>query len=199
MTEPESPLAPDESADSAERVRLNKIIKALMDRAERNTSSQGSDFSIFQTTIMLEEQVRRRTAELEAALRNVWSFAVRCGPFLEGVLMLADDKAPALALMADVPALRAQVVAALSSGLPTPTPCSRCLHDRHGSVCYQCAIPAVNGPCGSDAALGGGPHGLPTPTPGDPLVLVHEEDEDGVPNSRYVRASTIHPTPGDPK
>jgi diguanylate cyclase (GGDEF)-like protein/PAS domain S-box-containing protein len=68
MTEPESPLAPDESADSAERVRLNKIIKALMDRAERNTSSQGSDFSIFQTTIMLEEQVRRRTAELEAAL-----------------------------------------------------------------------------------------------------------------------------------
>lgn len=41
-----------------------------MDRAERNTSAQGSDFSMFQTTIMLEDQVRRRTAELEAALRD---------------------------------------------------------------------------------------------------------------------------------
>jgi len=41
-----------------------------MDRAERNTGAQGSDFSIFQTTIMLEEQVRRRTAELEAAFRE---------------------------------------------------------------------------------------------------------------------------------
>jgi hypothetical protein len=70
MTEPESPLAPDQPVSSAESVRLNKIIQALMDRAERNTSAQGSDFSIFQTTIMLEEQVRRRTAELEAALRE---------------------------------------------------------------------------------------------------------------------------------
>ncbi len=70
MTEPESTLAPDQPAPSAEVVRLNKIIQALMDRAERNTSAQGSDFSIFQTTVMLEEQVRRRTAELEAALRE---------------------------------------------------------------------------------------------------------------------------------
>jgi len=70
MTEPESPPAPDQPARSTESVRLNKIISALMDRAERNTSAQGSDFSIFQTTIMLEEQVRRRTEELEAALRE---------------------------------------------------------------------------------------------------------------------------------
>jgi diguanylate cyclase (GGDEF)-like protein/PAS domain S-box-containing protein len=70
MTEPKSPLAPDQHAPSAESVRLNKIIQALMDRAERNTSAQGSDFSMFQTTIMLEEQVRLRTAELEAALRE---------------------------------------------------------------------------------------------------------------------------------
>jgi diguanylate cyclase (GGDEF)-like protein/PAS domain S-box-containing protein len=41
-----------------------------MDRAERNASAQGSDFSMFQTTVMLEERVRRRTAELEAALRE---------------------------------------------------------------------------------------------------------------------------------
>jgi diguanylate cyclase (GGDEF)-like protein/PAS domain S-box-containing protein len=41
-----------------------------MDRAERDTSVQGSDFSIFQTEIMLKEQVRRRTAELEEAARE---------------------------------------------------------------------------------------------------------------------------------
>ena len=48
--------------------RLNKIIRVLMDRAERSTSVQGSDFSLFQATIMLEEQVRVRTAEIQAAL-----------------------------------------------------------------------------------------------------------------------------------
>ncbi len=41
-----------------------------MDRAEHNASVQSSDFSLFQTAIILEEQVRRRTAELEAALRE---------------------------------------------------------------------------------------------------------------------------------
>jgi diguanylate cyclase (GGDEF)-like protein/PAS domain S-box-containing protein len=52
----------------AEVARLNRIIQALMDRAERSTMAQGSDFSRFQSTIMLQEQVRRRTAELEKAL-----------------------------------------------------------------------------------------------------------------------------------
>jgi diguanylate cyclase (GGDEF)-like protein/PAS domain S-box-containing protein len=41
-----------------------------MDRAERAATAQASDFSLFQTTIILEEQVRGRTAELEAALRE---------------------------------------------------------------------------------------------------------------------------------
>ncbi|MFJ1269316.1 GGDEF domain-containing protein [Legionella lytica] len=53
-----------------EIVRLNKIIKALMDRAERSTSVQSSDYSLFQTAVILEEQVRIRTAELEQALRE---------------------------------------------------------------------------------------------------------------------------------
>jgi diguanylate cyclase (GGDEF)-like protein/PAS domain S-box-containing protein len=61
---------PDEQAFRTEIIRLNKIIQALMDRAEHSTSVQGSDFSLFQTAIILEEQVRRRTAELEAALRE---------------------------------------------------------------------------------------------------------------------------------
>src|SRR6266487_1297876 len=60
----------DEQALKSEVVRLNKIIQALMDRAERSTSVQGTDFSLFQTAIILEEQVSRRTAELEAALRE---------------------------------------------------------------------------------------------------------------------------------
>jgi diguanylate cyclase (GGDEF)-like protein/PAS domain S-box-containing protein len=53
-----------------EIARLNKIIRALTDRAERSTSAQGSAFSLFQTTIILEEQVRSRTSELEDALRE---------------------------------------------------------------------------------------------------------------------------------
>src|SRR5450631_420918 len=70
MTEDARSHATDPPDWPAEFARLNKIIQALMDRAERNTSAQGSDFSRFQTTILLEEQVRRRTAELEAALRE---------------------------------------------------------------------------------------------------------------------------------
>jgi len=58
---------PIEQALPAEIARLNKIIKALMDRAERNTSIQQSDFNLFQTAITLEAQVRNRTEQLEAA------------------------------------------------------------------------------------------------------------------------------------
>jgi diguanylate cyclase (GGDEF)-like protein/PAS domain S-box-containing protein len=70
MAESASELEPRPLDWPAEVDRLNKIIRALMDRAERSTSGRGSDFSLFQSTIMLEEQVRRRTAELEAALRE---------------------------------------------------------------------------------------------------------------------------------
>ncbi|MBI4922619.1 MAG: GGDEF domain-containing protein [Devosia nanyangense] len=52
----------------AEIARLNKTIQALMDRAERSASSQESDYSRFQVTVMLEDRIRTRTAELEAAL-----------------------------------------------------------------------------------------------------------------------------------
>lgn len=71
MTEPSLPGSRlDEQALKSEIVRLNKIVRALMDRAERSTSVQGSEFGLFQTAIMLEDQVHRRTAELEAALRE---------------------------------------------------------------------------------------------------------------------------------
>ena len=70
MAEPTPPSVPDQPDHAVEVARLNKIVEALMDRAERSTSAQASDFSLFQTTIILEEQVRARTAELEAALRE---------------------------------------------------------------------------------------------------------------------------------
>jgi diguanylate cyclase (GGDEF)-like protein/PAS domain S-box-containing protein len=70
MTQTAPSSAQDQPDGPAEVARLNKIIQSLMDRAERNTSAQVSDFGMFQATIMLEERVRRRTAELEAALRE---------------------------------------------------------------------------------------------------------------------------------
>lgn len=64
------PFAPARTDWPGEVARLNKIIRALMDRAERSTNAQGSDFGLFQTAVMLEEQVRRRTEELQAALNE---------------------------------------------------------------------------------------------------------------------------------
>jgi signal transduction histidine kinase len=58
------------ASHDAEIARLNKIIQALMNRAEGSAGIQGSDFNLFQTAITLEDQVRRRTDELEAALRE---------------------------------------------------------------------------------------------------------------------------------
>lgn len=54
----------------AEIVRARKIIEVLMDHAEQRRSAPGSDFGLFQTTVMLEDQVRERTKELEAALHE---------------------------------------------------------------------------------------------------------------------------------
>jgi diguanylate cyclase (GGDEF)-like protein/PAS domain S-box-containing protein len=59
-----------EQALRNEIVRLNKIIEVLMNRAERSSSVHSSDFNLFQSAILLEEQVLRRTQELEASLRE---------------------------------------------------------------------------------------------------------------------------------
>lgn len=70
---------PDQDANAlrAEIVRLSKINRALMNRVEHSTSMGGSDFDLFQTAIVLEEQVRRRTVDLEAALREVQALQAR--------------------------------------------------------------------------------------------------------------------------
>ena len=53
----------------AELARSKKITEVLMNHAERR-NMQGSAFDLFQTTVMLEEQVHKRTEELEAALHD---------------------------------------------------------------------------------------------------------------------------------
>lgn len=53
-----------------EVTRLKKMVTALMNRAEREMSTKGSDFGIFHMAVTLERQVRERTRELEAALRE---------------------------------------------------------------------------------------------------------------------------------
>lgn len=70
MLKPSVQAQTEMQAMQAEIVRLNKIIQALMNRAERNAGLQGSDFNLFQTAITLENQVRRRTEELEVAFRE---------------------------------------------------------------------------------------------------------------------------------
>ncbi|MCB1385356.1 MAG: hybrid sensor histidine kinase/response regulator [Nitratireductor sp.] len=51
--------------------RLKKINQVLMDRVESAMDQQGNAFSLFQTAINLESQVRSRTDELSNALRRV--------------------------------------------------------------------------------------------------------------------------------
>ena len=63
---PEAKIA----ALEAEVARQKKIVRALINRAERAVSPEGSDFGLFQTAVILEDQVRERTRELEEALHD---------------------------------------------------------------------------------------------------------------------------------
>lgn len=53
----------------AEIIRQRKIIDALMNRVEQGGSGN-TDYSLFQTEVLLREQIRLRTEELENALRE---------------------------------------------------------------------------------------------------------------------------------
>jgi signal transduction histidine kinase len=65
------PLGPD--PDDLERriVKLQKINAALMQRVERSMDQQANAYSLFQTAITLESQVRLRTEELSSALARL--------------------------------------------------------------------------------------------------------------------------------
>jgi signal transduction histidine kinase len=52
-------------------VKLEKINRALMSRVERSVDSQFNAFSLFETAIALDHQVRRRTQELQQAMRSI--------------------------------------------------------------------------------------------------------------------------------
>ncbi|MBI2276044.1 MAG: histidine kinase [Dechloromonas sp.] len=65
-----SPAHAEVEALQAEIARHKKIIEILMDHAEQRRSTRSSNFGLFQTAVMLEDQVRERTKELEAALHE---------------------------------------------------------------------------------------------------------------------------------
>lgn len=65
-----SPAPAEVEALQAEIARHKKIIEILMDHAEQRRSTRSSDFGLFQTAVMLEDQIRERTRELEAALHE---------------------------------------------------------------------------------------------------------------------------------
>jgi signal transduction histidine kinase/CheY-like chemotaxis protein len=56
---------------SAENAKLKKINAALMSRVERAMDQPNNAFGLFEVAITLDKTVRRRTAELQAALRSV--------------------------------------------------------------------------------------------------------------------------------
>ena len=53
---------------SLDNAKLQKIVRVLIDRVERDMDSQGSAFGLFQTAIVLEHKVRERTGELYGAV-----------------------------------------------------------------------------------------------------------------------------------
>ena len=70
-----STAPPDQSEQIAELERklakLERINQVLVDRVERSMDGQGSAFSLFQTAIVLEAQIRARTLALERTLADL--------------------------------------------------------------------------------------------------------------------------------
>lgn len=73
MSEPSQLLASTTETDNLERrlEKLTKINNALMQRVERSMDQQANAFSLFQTAIGLENEIRARTEELKAALSKL--------------------------------------------------------------------------------------------------------------------------------
>jgi signal transduction histidine kinase/CheY-like chemotaxis protein len=63
---------PDQTASlEREIAKLRKINAALMSRVERSTDQQLNAFSLFETAISLDQQVRNRTQQLKQALQSL--------------------------------------------------------------------------------------------------------------------------------
>lgn len=65
-------VEPDQTASlEREIAKLRKINAALMSRVERSTDQQLNAFSLFETAISLDQQVRNRTQQLKQALQSL--------------------------------------------------------------------------------------------------------------------------------
>ena len=65
-------VAPSSEEDLLARVeKLEKINQALIRRVERSMDQRANSYSLFQSAILLEEQVRARTTELHSALSDL--------------------------------------------------------------------------------------------------------------------------------
>src|SRR6266568_160227 len=65
-------IEPDQTASlEREIAKLRKINAALMSRVERSTDQQLNAFSLFETAISLDQQVRNRTQQLKQALQSL--------------------------------------------------------------------------------------------------------------------------------
>jgi PAS domain S-box-containing protein len=72
MTVPQPGDAADHIASLERRiVKLERINQVLIERVERSMDGQGSAFSLFQTAIVLEAQIRARTLALERTLADL--------------------------------------------------------------------------------------------------------------------------------
>lgn len=71
MTPEAQALRAEARALREENARLRKINASLIGRAERSTEFSGGAYSIFQTAIALESQVRARTLDLQATLADL--------------------------------------------------------------------------------------------------------------------------------
>lgn len=69
---PENEPLQSRLAAQARRIeQLEKINAALMDRVERSMDAQGNSFSMFQSAIALESQVKERTGALQRAMQTL--------------------------------------------------------------------------------------------------------------------------------
>ena len=78
--------------------RLQRIINALMDRAERSMGAQSTDFGMFQRALLLEETVQQRTGELEAALAEKESMTADLSRLNEQMQLEIQERKQAEAL-----------------------------------------------------------------------------------------------------
>ncbi|MBN1630298.1 MAG: diguanylate cyclase [Thermoleophilia bacterium] len=67
---PSEPDPPTVEELQAQIARLEKTVQVLMDRAERTTNQDVSEFELFERTLVLGDVVRRRTEELRRALEQ---------------------------------------------------------------------------------------------------------------------------------